>query len=465
MSERFRSWGGSVAREATAIAPADFPSAAITTLPFGNGRSYGDSCLLSGGAMIETRRADRILSFDRETGVLRCEAGVLLSAVIAYVAPMGWFPPVLPGTQFVTVGGAIANDIHGKNHHRRGTFGCHVEEIVLKRSDRGRLVCSRSENADLFAATISGMGLTGLIEEATLLLMPVASSDIVETTTRFDRLDEYFDLAEDADARHEYAVAWIDSLGKGRHFGRGHLICGDHSEAGSKTGSSRPPIASVPFTPPVSPLMGPALKAFNETYFRKAKAGTHARTVPFDGFFFPLDRVGHWNRLYGPRGLCQHQGVLPDEAGRDGVRALIECAHAHGQGSFLTVLKRFGAIESPGLNSFPRPGYTLTLDFPDRGEKTLKLLAELDRITVDAGGAVNPYKHHRMSPETFAKSYPRKDRLEALRDPSMMSNFWLRTVLDAPSAQVLEAGSRAAEYDAFTVQDDLSPAFAKCGAF
>ncbi|MEN3792200.1 FAD-binding oxidoreductase [Fulvimarina sp. MAC3] len=438
---------------------------AVPALPFGNGRSYGDSCLLSFGTMIEARKANRVLGFDAEAGTIRVEAGLLLSDLIAYVAPQGWFPPVLPGTQFVTVGGAIANDIHGKNHHLRGTFGCHVEAIVLNRSDRGRLVCSRSENADIFAATISGMGMTGLIEEATLKLMPVASTDIVETTTRFNRLEDYFDLAEEADARHEYAVAWIDSLAKGGQFGRGHLICGDHARTGPRSGASRPPIASIPFTPPFSPLMGPALKAFNETYYRKAKAGTHTRTVPFDGFFFPLDRVGRWNRLYGPRGLCQHQGVLPDETGREGVRALIECAHAHGQGSFLTVLKRFGAIESPGLNSFPRPGYTLTLDFPDRGEKTLRLLADLDRITVEAGGAVNPYKHHRMSAETFRASYPRNGELEALRDPAMMSDFWARTVLGAPCARVAGAGSEAVENDAFTLRDVAAHAFARKRAF
>mgnify|MGYP005810460037 CR=1 FL=1 len=188
-------------------------------------------------------------------------------------------------------------------------------------------------------------------------------------------------------------------------------------------------MATIPLTPPVSPLIGPGLKAFNELYYRKARPGTSERTVPFDGFFFPLDRIDRWNRLYGPRGLCQHQCVLPEEAGADGVRALLDAARTYKQGSFLTVLKRFGALASPGLTSFPRPGYTLTLDFPHRGEKTLRLLAELDRITIEAGGAINPYKHARAAPETFAASFPRWRELEAFRDPALLSDFWHRTVM------------------------------------
>ncbi|MDY8108392.1 FAD-binding oxidoreductase [Fulvimarina sp. 2208YS6-2-32] len=459
---RFSSWGGSVASGAHAVSPADFDRASrqpgVRCLPYGNGRSYGDSCLLSGGGMIEARRNARILSFDEETGLLEAEAGILLSEIIAFAGPRGWFPQVLPGTQFVTLGGAIANDIHGKNHHRRGTFGVHVDNLVLMRSDQGRLTCSRTEHADLFAATISGMGLTGLIEEATIRLMRVGSTEICETTTRFDRLEDYFERAEAADERHEYAVAWIDSLATGKRFGRGHLICGDHAASGRRDGVGRPPIASVPLTPPVSPLMGPALKAFNEVYYRKAKPGTHARTVPFDGFFFPLDRVGRWNRLYGPRGLCQHQGVIPDEHGPAGVRALIECAHTHGQGSFLTVLKRFGAIASPGITAFARPGYTLTLDFPNRGARTLALLEELDRITIEAGGAVNPYKHHRMSSATFATSFPRFQDLDALRDRAMVSDFWLRTVGNAAERPVSSNQAEAPSNDTFTLRDDARPA-------
>lgn len=404
-------------------------------LPYGNGRSYGDSCHNDGGVLLDTRNGamPRIVDFDPLTGVLTAAAGVLFSEITRHVAAHGWFLPVTPGTQFVTLGGAIANDIHGKNHHRRGTFGRWVEAIELERSDRGVLTLSPGRNAELFAATISGMGLTGLIRRATIRLMKVPSLSIVETTTRFERLADYFALAEEADARHEYAVAWIDSLAGGSSLGRGHLICGDHAKDGDRTGEASGQLAGVPFTPPISPLAGPFLKAFNEAYYRKAKAGTHSRTVPFAGFFYPLDRLGGWNRLYGPSGLHQHQSVVPFADAEAVVRALIECAKSHRHGSFLTVLKRFGDMKSPGLTSFPRPGYTLTLDFPHRGEKTLKLLAELDRITVEAGGAVNPYKDARMSAETFAAGFADWRRLEAQRDPAMMSDFWRRTAMRLPA--------------------------------
>jgi len=440
---RYESWGRPAGTPRRAVASRDLPDIAAvrpwacgdgTFLPYGNGRSYGDSCHDDAGTLIDSRPGARIHHFDADQGLLTADAGVLLNAITRHVAPAGWFLPVTPGTQFVTLGGAIANDIHGKNHHRRGTFGGWVETIILDRSDAERQQCSREANPDLFAATISGMGLTGLIRQATIRLLRVPSLTIAETTTRFDRLADYFELAEAADERHEYAVAWIDSLASGSAFGRGHLIAGDHAPDGDRTGIARAPLAAVPFTPPISPLRGLALRAFNEAYYRKARPGTTQRRVSFDQFFYPLDRVGRWNRLYGPRGLHQHQSAVPEGTGPDAVRALIECARDHRQGSFLTVLKRFGDAPSPGLTSFPRPGYTLTLDFPDRGEATLRLLAELDQITVAAGGAVNPYKDARMSPETFAAGFPRWRELEALRDPAIVSDFWKRTALSLDNA-------------------------------
>ncbi|MBB3998184.1 FAD-binding oxidoreductase [Aureimonas pseudogalii] len=435
MSETYASWGRATPRvprrPATTGQSSDpFPlvRAAGGLLPRGNGRSYGDSCLNDAGLLVDHRAGAAIRSLDAETGVLVADAGVTLAEITRAAAPLGWFLPVTPGTQFVTLGGAVANDVHGKNHHRRGTLGRAVEALTLRRSDRPQpLRCTRQTQPELFAATIGGMGLTGLMGEITLRLMPVSSTAILQTTTRFDRLDDYFAMAEEADVRHEYAVAWIDSLATGRRFGRGHLIAGDHAACGDREGIARPPFARIPFTPPVSPLKGLALRAFNEGYFRKAKAGTETHAVPFDGFFYPLDRIGAWNRLYGPRGLHQHQSVVPGEGARDTVGALMHCARAHGQGSFLTVLKRFGDLRSPGLLSFPRPGYTLTLDFPNAGARTLRLLDALDAITVDAGGAVNPYKDARMSAETFAQSFPNWAALERLRDPALMSDFWRRT--------------------------------------
>lgn len=440
MSEpTYESWGRGrldARRAAIGFDGRAFPNirSAAGLLPFGNGRSYGDSCHNDEGLLVDMRDAARILRFDPQTGELEAETGVLLCEITRHVASSGWFLPVTPGTQFVTLGGALANDVHGKNHHRRGTFGRWVRSFDLLRSDRdGPIACSPAENADLFAATIGGMGLTGIVSRATIQLLKVPSLSIEETTTRFDRLEDYFDRAAEADERHEYAVAWIDSLQTGRALGRGHLICGDHAAAGTRTGEARPALATIPLTPPVSPLKGLALRAFNEAYFRKAKRGTSHRTVPFDGFFYPLDRVGQWNRLYGPNGLHQHQSVVPSGDASAVVRALIEQAARERQGSFLTVLKRFGDAASPGLLSFPREGYTLTLDFPHRGDRTLRLLEQLDAIVVAAGGAVNPYKDARMAPETFAASFPDWRVLERLRDPVIVSDFWRRTAMRLPA--------------------------------
>lgn len=396
-------------------------------LAYGNGRSYGDSCQNDGGAVVDMRSRKRILSFDAERGVIEAEAGTLLCDVIAHVAPFGYFPAVVPGTQFVTLGGAIANDVHGKNHHRRGTFGAHVEAISLLRSDGKVHRCSMVDDCRLFRATIGGMGLTGLILSASIRLLRVPSLDVDESVTPFRDLQEYFDLAEQADLANEYAVAWIDQLAGGRGAGRGLLIAGNHSALGARAGSRAGSRLTVPFQPPVTLLNRPFLKIFNAAYRWRKGSTRQTRGTPYQGFFFPLDGIGDWNRLYGPHGLFQHQSVIPFEAARSGVPALLAATRQAGQGSFLTVLKRFGAARSPAVLSFPRAGYTLTLDFPNHGERTLALLAELDAVTVAHGGAVNPYKDARMAPETFSASFPEWSRLEMLRDPAFMSSFWART--------------------------------------
>lgn len=395
-------------------------------LAYGNGRSYGDSCQNSAGAVVDMRPRKKIVSFNAETGLIEAEAGTLLQDIIAYGAPHGFFPAVVPGTQFVTLGGAIANDVHGKNHHRRGSFGCHVERLTLLRSDGRTYACSPVQNARLFWATIGGMGLTGIILTAAIRLMRVPSLDIAETVRPFRSLDEYFDLAEVTDRDNEYAVAWIDQMAGGRNTGRGLLLAGNHAPYGARTAESGAARFSVPFQPPLTLLNRPFLKLFNAAY-RWRRGGARLSQAGYQKFFFPLDGVANWNRLYGPSGLYQHQSVIPESAARETVPALLDAARRAGQGSFLTVLKRFGTQRSPALMSFARPGYTLTLDFPNHGQRSLQLLAELDRITVSAGGAVNPYKDARMSAETFAASFPDWRRLEAVRDPAFMSDFWART--------------------------------------
>ncbi|RWO48958.1 MAG: FAD-binding oxidoreductase [Mesorhizobium sp.] len=444
--ERFQSFGLATP-PALDVIPADDAVALLKSgkatrnalLAYGNGRSYGDSCQNGAGTIVDMRPLNRIRAFNAETGVIEAEAGVLLSDIIAHAAPYGFFPAVVPGTQFVTLGGAIANDVHGKNHHRRGTFGCHVESLTLLRSDAQAHYCSATENERQFAATIGGMGLTGLILSASIRLMRVPSLDIIEKVTPFRDLGEFFELAEAADQANEYVVAWIDQLAGGQSRGRGLLFTGNHAEHGSHVALRAGENLSVPFQPPFNVLNRPFLIAFNAAYRWKKGRSTAPRQVGYQGFFFPLDGVGNWNRLYGPNGLFQHQSVMPQDVARRVVPTLLAAAKRARQGSFLTVLKRFGGVRSPALLSFPRPGFTLTLDFPNRGRATLALLKELDQITVEAGGAINPYKDARMGDDVFAASFPEWQRLEAIRDRAFMSSFWART------AKKLEARHGTAE--------------------
>ncbi len=396
-------------------------------LPFGNGKSYGDSCHNDAGLLVDMRPNNQLISFDTAAGVLHAEAGMLLADIIAIAALEGYFLPVTPGTRFVTLGGVIANDVHGKNHHRRGTFGCHVERFDLLRSDGTVANCSASENTDLFNATIGGLGLTGIIQTASIRLMRVSSLDIEERVTRFKNLDTYFDLAPKADEENEYAVAWVDQLGSGR----GILLTGNHADNGNFDISAGRTRFGVPVDLPVSALNFPSLKLFNTAYYHRKGSKTDTGLTGYSPFFYPLDQVKNWNRLYGRAGLYQHQSVIPEANARETIALMLEATRQAGQNSFLTVLKRFGAIASPGLLSFPRAGYTLTLDFPNRGQKTLSLLEQLDRMTIEAGGRVNPYKDQRMSAAVFKSGFPQWKQLEERRDPMFNSNFWARTALSA----------------------------------
>ncbi len=424
-----RSWGGLRSRDTVLLEPADWlaaPNRNRSVLAYGNGRSYGDSCLNDGGGLIAARRLGRILSFDAASGVIVCEAGVLLDEVLKLVVPAGWFPPVTPGTCFVTIGGALANDVHGKNHHRAGTFGRHVLAFELARSDGARLTCSPTENAGLFAATIGGMGLTGLVTQVTLQLMKIESGEMLQEAVRFEGLDRFFEIAAEADATHDYTVAWIDSLAGGRNFGRGVFFRANHAPASSAPAAKAVRALPFPLTPPVALINKLTLTAFN-TLYRAAQPRTpEPRRIPYRPFFYPLDRVNDWNRAYGPKGLRQFQCAVPMAQARAAVEEMLRRTLAAGESSFLTVLKLFGEVPSPGMMSFPIPGATLTLDFPHRGERTLKLLDELDRIAVSAGGRVNPYKDARMSPATFEASFPQWRDFARHIDPAFSSGFWRR---------------------------------------
>ncbi|WEX79151.1 FAD-binding oxidoreductase [Sinorhizobium numidicum] len=433
--DEFDSWGRLVRRPRRAISPDDYEDRIgsiepMAFLPFGNGLSYGDSCHNDLGMLIESRRHSRILAFGPGTGLISCEAGVSLRDVLLRAIPHRFFLPVTPGTGFVTVGGAVANDVHGRNQHARGTFGNHVERLTLLRSNGERLVCSLDENAELFAATIGGMGLTGLILDVDLRLMKVPSPHVQRHAMRFDNLDHYFALVDRAEEEHEYSVAWIDQLATGQRQGRGMLLAADHADASCELNDiPKEPKLSVPFSPSFNLFNTATLKALNEYRFRREKPGETVSTVNWTSYFHPLDWISGWNRLYGPEGICQHQSVYPAESAPEITARLMEIARRAGHASFLTVLQRFGDIASRGLLSFTRPGFSLTLDFGNQGEATTKLLDTLDRTVVDAGGAVNPSRDARMRPAVFEASFPSWEKLEALRDPAMVSDFWRRTAL------------------------------------
>jgi len=391
-------------------------------LVYGNGRSYGDVCLNDGGDILLTRGLDRFISFNTDSGVLRAEAGLLLAQVLDVCVPRGWFLPVTPGTCYVTLGGAVANDVHGKNHHRAGTFGCHVRALELLRSDGERRTCTSIENPDWFGATIGGLGLTGLITWVELQLQPIEGPWIQAENRRFADLGGFFELADESDEHYEFTVAWVDCAARGRKLGRGVFTRGNF--APQAAGSGKRPrshgLLTVPFTPPVSLINSLSLKAFNALYARQPEKHFLSHYTPF---FYPLDGIGRWNRIYGSKGFLQYQCVLPSAVEQPATRELLERVARSGQGSFLAVLKRFGQRKSPGLLSFPRPGVTIALDFPMNGEKTLRLLDDLDGVVSEAAGALYPAKDARMSGAIFATAFPAMEQCRAFADPLFSSDF------------------------------------------
>jgi FAD/FMN-containing dehydrogenase len=430
MPSSYRSWGGLAGRDSRVVPARDWvdhPERYRTpVLAFGKGRSYGDTCLISDGTLLDTENFGDILAFDREAGLVTCEPGLTMAQLLDAAVPAGWFPSVTPGTACVTIGGALANDVHGKNHHGAGTFGCHVRSFELMRSDGQRVLCAPDVNPALFAATIGGLGLTGLVTQITLQLMPIRSTLMEQETLHFDGLDRFFALAAESDASHAYTVAWIDSLASGRHFGRGILFRANHARQPGPLRAEPARSLSFPVKPPFPLINRMTLAAFNLAYRIGQPGDSTARPVPYRPFFYPLDGVRNWNRAYGPRGLRQFQCAVPMAAARGAVETMLRRTLAAREASFLTVLKLFGDRPSPGLISFPMPGATLTLDFPYRGPRTDTLLAELDRIALDAGGRVNPYKDARMPAQTFRRSFPQWQEFAGHLDPAFASDFWRR---------------------------------------
>jgi FAD/FMN-containing dehydrogenase len=393
-----------------------------TTLPFGNGRSYGDSCLAASDHVVQTKALDRVIDDEWKIGIIRAESGITLGEILALAIPRGWFLPVAPGTQFATFGGAIANDVHGKNHHVRGTFGNHVRRFGLRRHGREAVTCSPTEQPELFAATIGGLGLTGIIDWAEIKLMPIRSTFIDGTAMRFDSLTEFFVLSRELDPHHEYSAAWIDCLSKA---GRGVLMVGNHATGGDLQPSRRGK-PQVPLTPRWSLINKLTLRVFNEVYWRAHRSERGSLWVDYEPFLFPLDRVLNWNRIYGRKGFQQYQCVIPEDAAEPAMSELIAATAKAGQGSCLAVLKRCGATASPGLLSFPMPGTSLALDFPQSASLERDLFPRLDAIVRDARGRLYPAKDAHMTGADFRRAYPAWEKVEALRDPALNSRFWQR---------------------------------------
>ena len=389
----------------------DLLSHSDTLIARGNGRSY-DGAALNSDLTLSMLKMDRMQSFDEKTGLLTCEAGVLLVDILDTFVPRGWFPPVVPGTKFVTVGGMIAADVHGKNHRRDGTFGAHVESLLLATADGETRECSRAKNADLFCATLGGMGLTGIILSASFRLKPIETAFVMEETLSARDIDETIVLLE-ASENWPYSVAWIDCLARGTKQGRSLLKRSRFMER-----SALPPrLAPDPLCPTVGrqytvPVDAPAMllnrvsvRVFNAWHYHRGTTLSGTRPVHFDRFFFPLDRLQAWNRLYGRRGFMQYQCVLPKGEGNTGIRTLLDYISAAQQPSVLAVLKLLGPA-GEGLLSFPMEGYTLSLDFPMRNG-TLALLAALDEITHRHGGRVYLAKDACSTPERIRQGYPR----------------------------------------------------------
>lgn len=396
-----------------------------SALGYGCGRSYGDSCLALSDQVVAMRGMDRVLSADWQTGVLTAQAGLTLDDLIRVALPNGWFLPVTPGTKFVTLGGAVANDVHGKNHHVMGTFGRHVRRIVLYRSDTGMCTCSPTENVEMFNATVGGLGLTGIIVAVELKLRPVHSSEIEQTCIKFGDLNEFFDLSAQLDSRYEYTVSWVDCLAGGKNVGRGHYIGGNHAATGELSVASGR-AKQMPIDPPFSLVNKLTLNLFNSLYYQRQVRKRVERRVRYDPFFYPLDGLLYWNRMYGKAGFQQYQCVIPSAQGPDAVKAILRETGRNGAGSFLAVLKQCADIPSPGLLSFPREGVSLALDFAQRDALNTRLFARLDALVHEAGGRLYPAKDAHMSARHFRQAYPSWAQLEALRDPFLISRFWRR---------------------------------------
>lgn len=408
-------WGGYPKQEAQLLKPSSCSSLRAdvqkekSLIARGMGRSYGDSANAS--VVLQTTYCDHFVEFDAKTGQLTAEAGITLREILKVIVPKGWFLAVTPGTSYVTLGGAIASDVHGKNHHIAGTFGQHVKSMSVLLGTGVVITASPAENVDLFRTTCGGMGLTGVIISATIQLIPIQSSFINQKTIKADCIELACEAFE-SNSSATYSVAWIDCLARGKGLGRSVLMLGEHAESGGLELATKDPI-SMPFYTPAALLNRMTMKAFNGAYWHKAKHD-QTQTVPLLPYFYPLDAIGSWNKFYGKAGFLQYQCVLPKANGVTNMRKLLTEISESGEGSFLAVLKQFGKAND-NLLSFPTEGYTLALDFK-LTMSTIKTLHKLDDLVADMGGRVYLTKDAVMREATFKVTYPKWQEFELIRE-------------------------------------------------
>ena len=416
-------WGQYPIFDATVVAPRSLEAVIKriqlgNAIPRGNGRAYGDSAI-SLSNTIDMKHFNKLLAFDADTGQLVAESGVLLADVIDTFLPKGWFPSVTPGTKFVTIGGMVAADVHGKNHHKHGSFGRFIDWLDVITADGDVKRCSREQDSELFDWTIGGMGLTGIVLKVAFRLAPVSTAWIKQKTIPAKNIEHAMAIFESMEEA-TYSVAWIDCLSKGNDLGRSLIMTGEHaettdlSEAAQKTPLRAPnkKKITVPINFPSVILNGFTVKVFNALYYWIGKQRSKPSLVTWDNYFYPLDGILGWNKIYGRRGFAQFQCVIPlDQAGK-GINALLQAISQASTGSFLAVLKRFGDQNS--RFSFPMKGYTLALDFPITAPN-LKLMSQLDNITIQYGGRFYLAKDSRMTASTFKQSEPRLAQFKAFQ--------------------------------------------------
>jgi FAD/FMN-containing dehydrogenase len=396
-------------------------------LAYGNGRSYGDVCLNAKGNLWLTNRLNHFIEFSEKTGVITCEAGVLLKEIQELTVPRGWMLPVTPGTQLVTIGGAIANDIHGKNHHVYGSFGDHILEIKLARTNGEIIECTPKKNKGLFYASIGGIGLTGIILQASIKLRRVSGPWLDTESIPFYSLSEFFKLADQSESEWEYTVSWIDCLSKKGL--KGIFLRANHNHIQNQEQPyKKSKELKLTFVPPISLINQFSLKPFNKIYFELNQWNSDKKITYFETFFYPLDNILEWNKIYGPKGFFQYQCLIPVESRYDAINSILNEISKSNEGSFLSILKTFGNKSSLGMLGFAGPGVTLALDFPNHNKRTLKLLERLDCIVEEAKGKIYLAKDARMSQKFFKASYPQLNKFLKYKDPSITSSLSKRLI-------------------------------------